>query len=88
MAFGRCLDRSRVLLLFPLSAILFHFTFSDAKEPGDESTLPNAPSDVRPLLVGTHIPDVDLKITKGRRFDLKDALSKKPTVLVFYRGFW
>ena len=88
MAWRRCLDRSRVLLLFPLLAILFHFTFSDAKEPGDESTLPNAPPDVRPLLVGTHIPDVDLKITKGCSVDLKGTLSKKPTVLVFYRSFW
>lgn len=43
---------------------------------------------VKPALIGTQIPAVELRDVDGKPFDLQAALAKAPTVLVFYRGGW
>ncbi len=43
---------------------------------------------VTPMLIGTQIPAVDLRDVDGKSFDLKAAIARAPTVLVFYRGGW
>ena len=48
---------------------------------------PNADA-VRPALIGTQIPNANLRGVDGKAFDLKAAMAKAPTVLVFYRGGW
>jgi peroxiredoxin len=44
--------------------------------------------DIHPLLVGAKVPDVVLMDVEGEPVKLYSLLSKKPTVLVFYRGGW
>jgi peroxiredoxin len=49
-----------------------------------------APSaeEVRPLLVGSAVPDVSVQTIEGTSIRLPEALVGKPTVLFFYRGGW
>jgi peroxiredoxin len=51
-------------------------------------TVPSSPQDVCPILTGTTIPAVTLRTAKGEAFDLNSAVSRQPSVLVFYRGGW
>ena len=48
--------------------------------------LPDAPNKVRPLMVGDEVPALRLADANGRDFDL--GAHKKPTILIFYRGYW
>ena len=48
--------------------------------------LPDAPNKVRPLMVGDEVPVLTLVDANGRDFDL--GAHKKPTILIFYRGYW
>lgn len=50
--------------------------------------IPQRPEDISPLLDGEKIPAAVLLDASGRNFDLNQAVSAKPTVLVFYRGGW
>ncbi|MHC4563949.1 MAG: peroxiredoxin-like family protein [Planctomycetota bacterium] len=47
-----------------------------------------AANDVKPLPIGAKVPPLTLRTSDGEPFYLSDALAKKPTVLVFYRGGW
>ncbi len=51
-----------------------------------DAQLPDAPHQVRPLMVGDSVPALTLTDANGRAFDL--GTHKKPTVLIFYRGHW
>ena len=53
----------------------------------DETVAPNAES-VRPLLIGATVPAVTLATGDGKTVELGEILSRKPTVVVFYRGGW
>ena len=44
--------------------------------------------EIRPLLVGTKIPDGKLVTADGESLDLTAAVKEKPAVLMFYRGGW
>ncbi|MGB5875528.1 MAG: peroxiredoxin-like family protein [Bacteroidota bacterium] len=46
------------------------------------------PSDICPLNVGSHIPDVNVATVDGSPTNLRDQVRQKPTILVFYRGGW
>ncbi|MCJ8345201.1 AhpC/TSA family protein [bacterium] len=48
----------------------------------------NTISDIRPVLIGHKIEAVYLKNSDNISVNLKAEISKKPTVLVFYRGGW
>ena len=43
---------------------------------------------VKPALIGTQVPVAAVRGVDGKAFDLKAALAKAPTILVFYRGGW
>lgn len=43
---------------------------------------------VTPLLIGSQIPDVQLKTVNGKTISLRNEVSKQPTILIFYRGGW
>jgi peroxiredoxin len=45
-------------------------------------------SEVSPVLTGTEIPDVTVRNVEGESLQLREKVSDKPTVLVFYRGGW
>lgn len=44
--------------------------------------------DVCPVLAGTKIPEALVKSVDGKDVALYDVITKKPTVLIFYRGGW
>jgi len=50
--------------------------------------VPGSPTSVRPLLVGSEVPSVDVLRPDGSSLDLREEAGKKPTVLIFYRGGW
>jgi hypothetical protein len=54
---------------------------------GDE-VLPATAEDVRPILVGTPVPDGPLRDGEGRTATLAKLRGGGPAVLVFYRGHW
>ena len=43
---------------------------------------------VRPLLIGATVGSVTLATGAGKTVELGEILSRKQTVLVFYRGGW
>lgn len=50
--------------------------------------LPEKATDVSPFLIGEIIPDATLKSPDANDHSVSDILSKKPTVMIFYRGGW
>lgn len=44
--------------------------------------------DVRPVLVGTTIPDVSFIDSDGKTVSVRERASEKPLILVIYRGLW
>lgn len=50
--------------------------------------VPLMPRDVSPLLVGENIPVAMLPDADGQPVNLNEAVARKPTILVFYRGGW
>jgi peroxiredoxin len=57
-------------------------------EQSSSHTIPVSENAVRPLLVGDSIPELELQTAGGKAFDLKQAVAKQLTVLIFYRGGW
>lgn len=47
-----------------------------------------SPSEVRPLLIGTEVPSVEVLALDGAKVDLRKLIGKKPAVVIFYRGGW
>jgi len=43
---------------------------------------------VKPILIGSMIPKVELKTVTGKTLQLNDHLKGKKTLLIFYRGGW
>lgn len=52
------------------------------------SVIPQRPEDISPLLYGEKIPTAVLPDAFGKMVELSKAISRKPTILVFYRGGW
>jgi peroxiredoxin len=50
--------------------------------------LASAADQIRPVLLGTKLPEVALTTLEGRATTLKEQVGGKPTILVFYRGGW
>lgn len=53
----------------------------------DDTVAPSADR-VRPLLIGATVPAVTLETADGKAIELGEVLSRKPSVVVFYRGGW
>lgn len=45
-------------------------------------------SEVKPVLIGTTIPNAGVTTIDGKEVKLRDLVSNSPTVLIFYRGGW
>ncbi len=52
------------------------------------ASVASSPEEVHPLLPGMTAPDAAVQTLDGAAISLAEVLSKKPTVLVFYRGGW
>ena len=61
---------------------------ANAQENSNKQNYPQRAEDISPLLIGEKIDDLSLMNVQGERVKLKDLFSKKPTILVFYRGGW
>lgn len=56
--------------------------------PLGASDVADGPTDVRPLLLGSTLPDVQLRTVQGEAVRLAKVVDGKPALLVFYRGGW
>lgn len=54
----------------------------------DRTQVADDPNHVSPLLIGQSVPEMMLFSSDGKPFSLQEKLSKKPTILLFYRGGW
>lgn len=70
------------LILFTAFSLTFAFQASAQDSYAEEA------SDVQPILTGTTIPNATVKTVDGDAVKIKDLISQKPTVLIFYRGGW
>ncbi len=50
--------------------------------------VPASAEGIRPLLVGSAVPDVRLPTADGGEVNLLTEAQAKPTILIFYRGGW
>ncbi|MGD9583512.1 MAG: peroxiredoxin-like family protein [Lysobacterales bacterium] len=57
-------------------------------QPAAAAELAASATEVRPLLLGSAVPEVKLQTVDGADTTLKTLLAGKPAVLVFYRGGW
>ncbi len=71
--------------LFVGSALMLSSQFSQA---ATITNISDSAEQVSPLLPGLIIPNSTLKNTEGKQVSIKDIVSKKPTILVVYRGGW
>jgi len=53
-----------------------------------QTELPATATEISPLLIGERIPNITLKSVDNVDVNLIEILSKKKTILVFYRGGW
>ena len=59
-----------------------------AQTTTDPARVPNAPTAICPLPIGSPVPAMTLQTQDGRPFDLAAALKAKPTILIYFRGGW
>ena len=52
------------------------------------ASVPSSPGDVRPLLIGSRVPDVTFTSPTGEPLPLRKLVEARPAVLIFYRGGW
>lgn len=71
---------SRIALFFALIAAAF--------SQSQAADLATSAEQVRPLLLGSTLPDVSLQSVDGKPVSLKQQVNGKPAILVFYRGGW
>lgn len=45
-------------------------------------------SEIKPILIGSEVPEATIENADGHEISLADAIASKPTILVFYRGGW
>lgn len=58
------------------------------KKGATYATVPLSAEAINPILIGSKIPQLSLTEVDGSSFDLNKAVSKKPSILLFYRGGW
>ncbi|MCA9727701.1 MAG: hypothetical protein R3E12_13515 [Candidatus Eisenbacteria bacterium] len=54
----------------------------------DATAVPENPSEVCSIPIGTEVPSVTVRDLDGQPQDLHDVVSAQPTILIFYRGGW
>ena len=67
---------------FILLALLVVIGFQSYAQVADKA------EDISPLLIGEVFPDVLLKSQEASEHSILNILSKKPTIVLFYRGGW
>jgi peroxiredoxin len=59
-----------------------------SSRPTPVQAIPDQAGSTQPLKTGMQAPAAVLRDPEGERFDLSRAYSRKPTILIFYRGGW
>jgi len=77
--------RPRAALIALLTIGLSATVQAQTPSGGDVADSPQA---IRPLLIGSTVPEVTLKTGDGTDIDLRAATGKQPTILIIYRGGW
>ena len=74
------------------AAILLAGPAAHAHESASDSSHSNGMASsaegIRPILLGSAMPDVSMQTADGKPITLKEQVGGKPAVLVFYRGGW
>lgn len=73
--------------MYAASALIFLIAMTFATSSSAQN-FADDPTQVSPVLTGTTIPDATVKTVDGNSASIKDLVSQKPTVLIFYRGGW
>ena len=63
-------------------------SISAAWAADQEPAIADTQEEIRPLLVGAHIPSVTLTSSDGTPVNLNEVVAKQPSILIFYRGGW
>lgn len=71
-----------------IGIVIFLIVFSISMIGQNEMNASKSANDICPILIGEKIPAVSLKSVDNNEVDLLKLISKKPTVLIFYRGGW
>jgi len=53
-----------------------------------QSEIAAEPTAISPLLIGEKIPNITLSDVSGKKLNLLEVATQKPSVIVFYRGGW
>lgn len=68
--------------------LLFSFVLISTVSATAQNSYAEEANDVTPAITGTVIPNATVKSVEGKLVEIKDLVSQKPTVLIFYRGGW
>jgi hypothetical protein len=74
-----------------MGCLMAGVTFIPAPTPAGAAEAENDVSSaeaVRPILVGTPVPDGPVKTQQGQHTTLGELRAGQPAILVFYRGHW
>lgn len=79
----------KIIAFFILPLFILTILFAGQAETTEfsKNVAPSA-EQICPLLVGSKIPQLELKTSEGQPFDLNQSISQKPALLIFYRGGW
>ncbi len=70
------------------AALLLTGGIAHAHDDGAMQGIAPSADQIRPLLLGSEMPDAAMQTIDGKPTRLKHQVNGKPTVLVFYRGGW
>lgn len=73
---------------FFTAALLVIGSVGHAHESDSANRIAISADQIRPLLLGSAMPDVAMQRVDGKSTTLKQQVGGKPAVLVFYRGGW
>ena len=79
------------ILFGALAATLIHLVPGDQVDAQQQQVapLPTSAADVRPVLVGTSLPNISLRTAAADSVDFAEATGGgKQSVLILYRGGW
>jgi len=77
-----------VIMLFLGASKIMSGTNDNGGKRMDNNKVYNSAEETKPLTVGSKVPDVKFRTIEGKEFDLRKEISKKPSILIFYRGGW
>lgn len=74
----------------PIAGILLGISLLNVSLIGETMAreIPDSPESICPILIGQSLPKIGIRTKDNDLFDLNAAITKKPAVLIFFRGGW